>query len=57
MLFEAWRAWCAGCGHEPGSLATFGRNLAAAFPAVQSSRPREVDTRVTVYAGIGLGRL
>jgi putative DNA primase/helicase len=56
-LFEAWREWCADCGHEPGSLATFGRNLAAAFPAVQSSRPREADTRVTIYAGIGLRRL
>jgi putative DNA primase/helicase len=56
-LFEAWREWCADCGHEPGSLATFGRNLAAAFPAVQSSRPREADMRVTIYAGIGLRRL
>jgi putative DNA primase/helicase len=57
LLFGAWRSWCEECGHEPGSLATFGRNLAAAFPAVQSSRPREADTRVTIYAGIGLRRL
>jgi putative DNA primase/helicase len=57
VLFAAWREWCSDCGHEPGSLATFGRNLAAAFPAVQSSRPRELDTRVTVYAGVGLRRL
>jgi putative DNA primase/helicase len=57
LLFGAWRSWCEECGHEPGRLATFGRNLAAAFPAVQSSRPREADTRVTVYAGIGLRRL
>jgi putative DNA primase/helicase len=57
LLFGAWRSWCEECGHEPGSLATFGRNLAAAFPAVQSSRPWEADMRVTVYAGIALRRL
>ena len=57
LLFEAWRQWCAECGHEPGSVATFGRNLMAAFPAVQSSRPREGNSRVTAYVGIGLLRL
>jgi len=53
-LFEAWRMWCANSGHEPGSLATFGRNLMAAFPAIQSSRPREDGNRVTSYVGIRL---
>jgi putative DNA primase/helicase len=57
MLFELWRRWCSESGHEPGSMETFGRNLLAAFPEVQSSRPRDGGTRVTVYRGIGLGRL
>jgi len=56
-LFETWRRWCQESGHEPGSLATFGRNLMAAFPEVQSSRPREDGTRVNTYAGIGLRQL
>jgi hypothetical protein len=38
-LFEEWRMWCAESGHEPGTLATFGRNLHAAFPAIRHSRP------------------
>jgi putative DNA primase/helicase len=57
LLFEAWRRWCDESGHEHGSVATFGRNLMAAFPAVQSSRPREGNSRVTAYVGIGLSRL
>ncbi len=56
-LFEVWRSWCTDSGHEPGNVATFGRNLMAAFPEVQSSRPREGGSRVTSYSGIGLRRL
>jgi putative DNA primase/helicase len=57
LLFEAWRRWCDESGHEHGSIATFDRNLMAAFPLVQSSRPREGNSRVTAYVGIGLQRL
>jgi putative DNA primase/helicase len=56
-LFEAWRGWCTASGHEPGSVSTFGRNLLAAFPEVQSARPREAGSRLNTYAGIGLRRL
>jgi putative DNA primase/helicase len=56
-LFEAWREWCVGSGHEPGSVSTFGRNLLAAFPEIQSARPREAGNRLNTYAGIGLRRL
>jgi putative DNA primase/helicase len=56
-LFEEWRGWCNASGHEPGSVATFGRNLMAAFPEVQSARPREAAGRLNSYVGIGLRRL
>jgi putative DNA primase/helicase len=56
-LYETWRLWCNESGHEPGSVATFGRNLMAAVPEVQSSRPREGGARVNSYLGIGLRRL
>jgi putative DNA primase/helicase len=56
-LFFLWREWCNECGHEPGSAATFGRNLMAAFPEIQSSRPREGSSRVNSYTGIGRNRL
>src|SRR5262249_17322499 len=37
QLFRLWRTWCENHGHEPGSEATFSKNLTAAFPTVQSS--------------------
>src|SRR5262249_7835585 len=56
-LYEQWRRWCSNNGHEPGSVATFGRNFHAAFPEIGSARPREGGGRVTSYVGIGIGRL
>jgi len=56
-LYDQWRRWCTNSGHEPGSLATFGRNLHAAFPQIRHSRPRDGGARVTSYVGIGTGRL
>jgi putative DNA primase/helicase len=56
-LFELWRRWCDDSGHEPGSVATFGRNLMAAYPDIRSSRPREAGGRANFYTGIGMGRL
>jgi putative DNA primase/helicase len=56
-LFELWRLWCNESGHEAGSVATFGRNLLAAFPEIQSARPREGGGRINNYSGIGLAKL
>ena len=56
-LFTEWRIWCNDCGHEPGNQATFGRNLMAAYPDVQSIRPREGISRLMTYRGISLRRL
>jgi len=55
-LFDDWRLWCDISGHEKGSVATFGRNLMAAFPEIRSSRPRDGGTRINAYLGIGRGR-
>lgn len=54
-LFRAWTTWCArqGIGHC-GSLQTFGRDLRAAFPAIEQARPRVGGDRVRVYRGIRL---
>ena len=56
-FFEEWRRWCTESGHEAGSVATFGRNLMAAFAEIQPSRPREGGIRLNNYTGIGLRRL
>jgi len=56
-LYDEWRRWCGDSGHEPGSVATFGRNLMAAFPEIQSARPREDGARVMTYTGVALRRL
>lgn len=54
-LFGAWRRWCeAGNKRESGTVAAFGRDLKAAFPLVESARPREGDGRPRVYRGIAL---
>ena len=51
-LFRTWRQWCEDHGHENGSTASFGRNLAAAFPDVTTSRPGKDGCRSRKYLGI-----
>jgi putative DNA primase/helicase len=54
-LFEAWRAWCAVTGHpHAGNVQSFGKNLRAAFPEVETTRPQEDLTRGRYYRGISL---
>jgi putative DNA primase/helicase len=54
-LFAAWRAWCEEKGRrEPGTEATFGRDLLAAAPALRRVRPRDGEERYRAYEGIGL---
>lgn len=55
-LYLAWRSWCADNGHEPGSKATFGRNLAAVVPDLGNIKPRVDGVQIRCYAGIGLLR-
>lgn len=54
-LYAAWRDWCHEHGREqPGNEQTFGRDIAAAAPAVGQSRPRIEGQRVRMYEGVRL---
>lgn len=56
-LYDAWRAWCQEHGRDqPGTEATFGRDLGAAAPQVRVSQPRVpgVGIRVRVYNNVRL---
>ncbi|PND54443.1 NTP-binding protein [Mycobacterium sp. ENV421] len=53
-LYAAWKRWCDDNGHEPGSQATFGRNLAAVVPDLGATQPRVGDKRIRYYTHIGI---
>lgn len=56
-LYAAWRAWCDAHGRkEPGTEETFGRDLRAAVPSLDKTRPRTPEGRLHVYTGIRLRR-
>lgn len=57
-IYHAWTDWCGGQGRDhPGTSATFGKNLLAAFPEVGRSRPTENGERVRGYEGISLAQI
>jgi putative DNA primase/helicase len=54
-LFDAWRIWCHTTGYpHAGNIQSFGKNLRAAFPAIETSRPQGDLTRERYYQGISL---
>jgi putative DNA primase/helicase len=54
-LFDGWRAWCAEQGREQaGNSATFGRDLRAAQPGIETRQRREDGKRQRTYEGIDL---
>lgn len=54
-LYEAWRVWCKEHGRDqPGTEQTFGRDVAAAVPCIEQSRPRIEGLRVRMYEGLRL---
>ena len=53
-LYQEWKAWADDNGHRPGSTQTFGRDLRAVVPAIQTRRPRAGDERYRTFEGIGL---
>lgn len=53
-LYGAWKAWCVDSGHESGSKATFGRNLAAVVPDLGTAKPRVGGIQIRYYTNIGL---
>ena len=54
-LYRVWKCWCEERGYHPGTDSSFGRNLHAAFPSIQSGRPRTGGSRGRHYLGIALG--
>lgn len=54
-LYQAWRFWCAEQGRtQPGTLATFCRDLRAALSTVTRRQETVEGARVWFYGGIGL---
>ena len=54
-LFDAWCVWCKSEGREhPGTKATFGKDLSAAFPELNPKRVGSRGEQVHGYAGIKL---
>jgi putative DNA primase/helicase len=55
-LFSAWKFWCDVGGRPTGTRETFGRDLAAMVPGIESGQRRKGEERVRIYQGIGLGK-
>ena len=54
-LFVAWTKWCSGEGRSyPGTKATFGRDLRAAFPEIKKRRRNIDGNRPYYYEGLVL---
>jgi len=56
-LYAAWATWCTDQHRDhPGTVQTFGRDLRAAVPGLDTSRPRDSVSgeRVRYYQGVGL---
>jgi putative DNA primase/helicase len=54
-LFQAWKDWCLSRNRDPGTTESFGRQLYAAVPTLESTRPRDTTgLRYRAYKGIGL---
>lgn len=54
-VYAAWREWCEQHGRDqPGTEQTFGRDVAAAAPAVRVARPRINGVRHRYYDGLRL---
>jgi putative DNA primase/helicase len=57
LLYQSWRSWCEGEGRrEPGTAQSFGRDLTAAFPAIETTNPKREHggQRHRYYEGIEL---
>jgi putative DNA primase/helicase len=54
-LFSAWNTWCAAQGRDhPGTKESFGRDLRAAIPHLNKTRPRDGTERDYCYEGVKL---
>ncbi len=54
-LYAEWRSWCDQNGHENvGTIHVFGRDLRAAVPSLDDTRPKLDGGRIRLYRGIRL---
>jgi len=54
-VYARWRTYCEAIGRrEPGDAATFGRNVRAVLPQLDTATVRRAGERVRVFRGIGL---
>jgi putative DNA primase/helicase len=53
-LFKAWQNWCTKWRHGASSVETFGRDLHAIVPSVETRQRRENGKPIRYYQGIGL---
>jgi putative DNA primase/helicase len=53
-LYSAYKPWAEENGHPRPSKSVFGRDLRAAVPSIDRTRPRDGSTRHYVYAGLAL---
>jgi putative DNA primase/helicase len=54
-MFEQWKLWCQAQGRDhPGTVQSFGRDLRAFVPGLQTPQRRERGERVRYYSGVSL---
>lgn len=54
-LFHTWRSWGETAGYrQTGNVQTFGKNLRAAYPEIEITRPQGGGSRERYYQGIAL---
>lgn len=51
-IYAAWKDWADAAGQRPGTEQTFGRDLRAVIPGLQTIRPRQGDERIRGYRGL-----
>lgn len=52
-LYERWLSWCRDAGRDhPGTVASFGKQLCAAFPELRKTQPRRQGKQIRCYRGI-----
>lgn len=58
QMFNAWKGWCEANGRrEPGTAASFGRDLRAAVPGLKMSQPRIGRQRIRSYEGVAVAAM
>jgi putative DNA primase/helicase len=54
VLYRAWHGWALDNGHQPGAKNTFGRDLRAVMPGLQTRQVSTITGRARHYVGIRL---